>query len=184
MSPDPAAFQPGDMTPMPACLGPISTVAVDYGGSISTDQIDPALGQKPVDPEAAAALGRLHRLGKRLILASNNRPEETRWPALRRAGIADLFHDVLLSATLGVAKPDPLFYRRVIAAAQCPADQILFVGDHLDKDVRAPLTHGMHAALIRPNGLGPHEELPDGALLVGHVRELPALLRTSGPVAT
>ncbi len=55
---------------------------------------------------------------------------------------------------------------------------MLFVGDHLQNDVAAPISHGMRAALIRPRGLRPGEELPDGALLVQHVRDLPGLLGT------
>jgi FMN phosphatase YigB (HAD superfamily) len=55
----------------------------------------------------------------------------------------------------------------VLAAAGSPPEQVLFVGDNLECDV---------AALVRPHGLRPREVLPDGALLIQHVRELPALL--------
>lgn len=162
---------------MTAPSATVQAVAVDYGGTISTDQIDPALGQKPVAPDAAAALHQLHQLARRLILASNTRAEESRWPALRAAGVAELFAAALLSAPLGVGKPQALFYRLVITAAQCPPEQILFVGDHLTNDVAAPLGHGMHAALVRTTGQLHHaERLPDGALLIRHIRELPALL--------
>jgi putative hydrolase of the HAD superfamily len=100
-------------------------------------------------------------------------PCETRWPALQQAGIDGLFSVALLSYSLGVRKPEPLFYRLVLAAAEAPAEQVLFVGDNLDCDVVAPLAHGMRAALVRPRGLRPGEALPDGALLIKHVRDLP-----------
>ncbi|WP_395111342.1 HAD family hydrolase [Actinomadura sp. SCN-SB] len=231
MSPDPAAVQPGDMTPIPVLLGPISTVGTD-GSTISTDQIDPELfaicrgsatrlntphqasadsahaqgpamssslsclvtdygstisadaidhliGQKPVDPAAAATLRTLHDdLALRIILASNTERHETRWPALQKAGIADLFSVALLSYPLGIGKPDPVFYQLVLAAAQAPPEQVLFVGDNLHCDVIAPLAHGMRTALVRPDGLRPGESLPNGALLIRHVRDLPALLET------
>ena len=48
--------------------------------------------------------------------SSNTQPHETRWPALQKAGIDDLFSVALLSCPLGVRKPDPLFYRLVLAA--------------------------------------------------------------------
>lgn len=76
-------------------------------------------------------------------------------------------------------KPDPLFYDLVLAAAGCPARQVLFVGDNLGCDVTALVTRGMHAALVRPHGLRPGEVLPAGALLIGHIRDLPALLETA-----
>lgn len=79
------------MSSSPSCL------AVDYGSTISADAIDHLIGQKPVDPAAAAALRTLHDdLALRIILASNTQPHETRWPALQKAGIDDLFSVVLL----------------------------------------------------------------------------------------
>jgi FMN phosphatase YigB (HAD superfamily) len=77
-------------------------------------------------------------------------------------------------------KPEPLFYELVLAAAGCPASQVLFAGDNLGYDVAAPISHGMRAVLVRPHGLRPGESLPGGALLIGHVRDLPALLGATG----
>jgi FMN phosphatase YigB (HAD superfamily) len=160
--------------------GQIRVVALDYGGTISLDRIDHVIGQKPVDPEAAAALRVLHDdLGLGLILGSNTQPYETRWPALQQAGIDGLFSAAVLSYPLGVRKPSPAFYRVVLAAAGCPADQVLFVGDHLENDAAAPARHGMRTALVRARGLRPGEVLPDGALLITHVRELPSLLQAA-----
>jgi FMN phosphatase YigB (HAD superfamily) len=155
---------------------PVAAMALDYGGTISAGTIDHLIGQKPVDPAAAAALRTLHDDGLRLILASNTLPGETRWPALQKAGIDGLFCVALLSYPLGTRKPEPLFYRLVLAAAESPPERVLFVGDNLTNDVATPITHGMRAALIRPHGLRPGEVLPGGALLIRHVRDLPALL--------
>ncbi len=155
----------------------IEVVAFDYGGTISGNQIDHRLGEKPVDPGAAGALRELHRMGKRLVLASNTLPGEPRWPALADAGLDSLFAGAALSYWLGVRKPDPRFYRVVSAIADCSADRMMFVGDRLDYDVAAPLDSGAGAAaLVRPGGLRPGELLPDGAVVIGHVRELPTLL--------
>ena len=63
---------------------PPTCLAIDYGSTISTRSIDHLIGQKPVDPYAAAALRTLHDdHGQRIILASNTQPHETRWPALQ-----------------------------------------------------------------------------------------------------
>jgi FMN phosphatase YigB (HAD superfamily) len=148
------------------------------GGTISLNTIDHLLGQKPVDPAAAATLRVLHDdLGLGLVLA-NTQPHETRWPDLQKAGIDDLFSVALHSYPLGVRKPDPVFYRLVLAAAGAPPDQVLFVGDNLACHVAGPVAHGMQAVLVRPNGLRPGEELPDGVPLISHFRELAALLET------
>lgn len=78
---------------------------------------------------------------------------------------------------LGVRKPEPLFCQLVLAAG-CPARQVLFAGDDRHNDATAPLAHGIRAALIRPHGPRPGEVLPDGVQLIGHIRDLPALLDT------
>jgi hypothetical protein len=49
----------------------IRVIALEYGGTISTDREDHVLGQKDVDPQAAAALHDLAGLGMRLLLATN-----------------------------------------------------------------------------------------------------------------
>ena len=135
------------------------------------------LGQKAVNPHAAAAPARTGRaLGLRLLLASNALAAETRWPALQMAGVHELFAVSLNSYSLNVRKDSPLFYELVITAARCPAGQVLFVGDSLVNDVAGPMRAGMQACLVRPGGLRPGEQLPDGALLIGHVGDLPALL--------
>lgn len=155
----------------------IRVIALDYGGTLSQDKIDHLLGEKPVDPAAAAAVRVLHDdLGLRLILASNTRPGERRWPALAAAGIDGLFCCALLSYPLGTAKPEPLFWSLLLAAAGCPAGQVLVCGNNLRNDVAAPLEHGMRAVLVRPGGLRPGELLPDGALMISHVADLPALV--------
>jgi FMN phosphatase YigB (HAD superfamily) len=155
----------------------IKAAALDYGGTISASRIDHLLGEKPVDPAAAAALRVVHDdLGVRLILVSSTLPGERRWPALAAAGIDGLFCCALLSYPLGTTKPDPLIYQLLLAAAGCPAGQILFVGNNLHNDVIAPMQHGMRAALVRPGGLRAAETLPGGALVISHVADLPALL--------
>jgi FMN phosphatase YigB (HAD superfamily) len=129
-----------------------------------------------VDPEAPVALHELAGLGLRLVLATNASAAETRWPALQLAGVHQLFAVGLVSYSLNVRKGEPLFYELVITAARCAADEVLFVGDRIDYDVAAPMRAGMQACLVRPGGMRPGEVLPDGAFMIGHVRELPALL--------
>lgn len=154
----------------------IKAIAFDYGGTISGAQIDRVIGQKPLDPTAVEPLHRLHAMGIRLILASNTLHTETRWPALQVAGVDDLFYLALLSDALGVRKPDAMFYKLTLTAAECAPEEVMFVGDHLRHDVAEPIRHGMHAALVRPDGLRGGEALPAGARLIRHVNELPDLV--------
>jgi FMN phosphatase YigB (HAD superfamily) len=103
------------------------------------------------------------------------RKPSTRRPALQAAGVDELIKVALISYSLGVRKDDPLFYDLVITAAQCPAPHVLFVRDSITHDIHGPMRAGMQACLVPPHGLRPGESLPEGALLVSHIRELPVL---------
>jgi FMN phosphatase YigB (HAD superfamily) len=49
----------------------------------------------------------------------------------------------------GVSKPDPDFFRCVIEASPFEAEEILYVGDRLDNDIRPAVVMGLKTALIR-----------------------------------
>jgi len=72
-----------------------------------------------------------------------------------RAGgiLRDLFtRDVDLIGTSddwGASKPDPEFFRRVAAVVPAEPDEILYVGDRVDNDLRPGAAAGMHTALVR-----------------------------------
>lgn len=148
------------------------------GGTISLGRIGHQPGGKPAGPQSIPALRTLHEHGINLLITSDTMPCEKRWPALRKAGIDDLFTIVLPSRAIGVSKPDPVFCRLVLAA-EVPPDQVLFAGGNLECDAAAPPAHGMRAALIRPDGLRPRETLPRSALLTRHVSDIPALLEAA-----
>ncbi|AZM88574.1 HAD family hydrolase [Streptomyces sp. W1SF4] len=49
----------------------------------------------------------------------------------------------------GASKPDPEFFVRVAKAVPFAPDEILYVGDRVDNDLRPAVAAGMHSALIR-----------------------------------
>lgn len=49
----------------------------------------------------------------------------------------------------GVPKPEPGFFEHLIEAAPYGPNEILYVGDRLDNDIRPAAVAGMHTALIR-----------------------------------
>lgn len=136
-----------------------------------------ACGDHPVD-EAGAAVLRAHMdAGRTVLLASNtNRPGRYRRKTLVAAGLGDML--LVCSSDIGVAKPDPAFYARVIAEAAVAPEEILFVGDNILNDVAAPRAAGMQAAHVdrrRHPDLAP-EQMADGTLVLSRLSQLPRAL--------
>ncbi|MEU6506606.1 HAD family hydrolase [Streptomyces sp. NPDC046942] len=71
-----------------------------------------------------------------------------------RAGkiLRELFTDdvdlIGTSDDWGASKPDPAFFRRVAEAVPFNKDEILYVGDRIDNDIRPAAATGMHTALV------------------------------------
>lgn len=74
-------------------------------------------------------------------------------PSVRDAQLRSLGIDVdvmAMSEAMGVAKPDPAFFRRTLELLGGPAaDQVAFVGDRVDNDVRPAAQAGMRAVWLR-----------------------------------
>jgi FMN phosphatase YigB (HAD superfamily) len=75
----------------------------------------------------------------------------------------------------GVEKPDLSFFAHVVEAADAPAEEILYVGDRVDKDVLPALAAGLHAVRIR-RGVHAGVESPAGTVTIASLDELPEAL--------
>lgn len=96
-------------------------------------------------PDVRPALTELRRRGVWVGVAGN---QTIRAADLLRA--LDLPVDAIAtSGEWAVAKPDPEFFKRVAEFAPGEPDEIVYVGDHRDYDVRAAHEAGLRAVLIR-----------------------------------
>lgn len=72
-------------------------------------------------------------------------------PAVRKLidllGLTPFFKDVLVSGELGYRKPHPYVFERFVDAMGVPADQILFVGDDVEADVKGAKDAGLRPVL-------------------------------------
>jgi FMN phosphatase YigB (HAD superfamily) len=96
---------------------------------------------------------------------------------------------VASSETWGVAKPNPAFFERLVAELKLPPEEIAYVGDRVDNDVRPAAAAGLRAIFLRrgPWGWidGGRERPPEAALVVESLAELPAALAgVSGGTST
>lgn len=91
------------------------------------------------------ALAALQDAGLRVIVAGN---QTARAGELLRA-LALPADVIATSAEWGVPKPEPAFFERVVEAAGCDPDQVLYVGDHPANDVHPAKAAGLRVAHLR-----------------------------------
>ena len=89
-----------------------------------------------------------------------NQPASAR-EDLDRAGLVELCDSIWLSDAVGMAKPDPAFFRLALSMWSMPPERVAYVGDRPDNDVAPAKLLGMHTVRMR---LGPHAmQQPRGA---------------------
>ena len=132
------------------------------------DVVDALLGAirfRPY-PEVPEALARLRDGGARLAVVSNW--DVSLHEVLERTRLRPLVDAVVISAELGVAKPDPAIFRAALERLGASADGALHVGDSLEHDVAGARAAGLDAVLVSRNGA----PAPDGVPVVRSLAEL------------
>ncbi len=74
---------------------------------------------------------------------------------LRQHGIAELFDPIVISADIGFRKPGRAAFERTLELARATPEQVLYVGDSWDDDVRGAHGAGMDVAWINRDGRAP-----------------------------
>jgi putative hydrolase of the HAD superfamily len=103
-----------------------------------------------VQPENLEVLRRLRERGVKIGLVSNAHflPELMR-EDIARLGIASLVDDAVFSAEIGVRKPHPAIFDKVLGALGIRAGEAIFVGDRLHDDIGGAQKLGMRGVLTR-----------------------------------
>ena len=102
--------------------------------------------------DAKTALSELKAAGYKLAVLTNG--QQTQQEAkLKAMGLAELFEDVLAIGTVDALKPDPRAFAHLCRILTCNPDEVLFVGDDLDYDVRPAIRSGLHGVWLNRNGL-------------------------------
>jgi putative hydrolase of the HAD superfamily len=101
-------------------------------------------------PEARGVLTSLAEAGLRLAVLSNFDP---RLPGLlRELGLDAVFPVVVYSAAVGVEKPHPAIFARLLAELGLPPARVAHVGDRRREDVEGALAAGMVGVLVDRRG--------------------------------
>jgi putative hydrolase of the HAD superfamily len=108
-----------------------------------------------VAPDGAEVLTALH--GRGLLLGLGSNYDERLWPVLTGFPELSLLRDrVLISAAVGVRKPDAGFFREAARSANCDVAQVLFVGDDHGNDYEGATAAGLPAVLLDLHDRYPH----------------------------
>jgi HAD superfamily hydrolase (TIGR01549 family) len=124
-----------------------------------------------VPDDVRPALARLKAAGLQLVVASNANGALARM--FDRVGLTAWFHTVCDSHVEGVEKPDPRFFRIVLARCGGDAATTVHVGDLYHVDVLGARSAGLGAMLYDPHDLY-------GGVDVGRVHSLPELADLAG----
>jgi putative hydrolase of the HAD superfamily len=117
-------------------------------------------------PEVPGVLARLRAGGARLAVVSNW--DVSLHDVLERTALRPLVDAVVISAELGVAKPDPAIFRAALDRLGAGPDGALHVGDSLEDDVAGARAAGLEAVLVARNGA----PAPEGVRAVRSLAEL------------
>lgn len=109
------------------------------------DLVAQMLGSLEPDPVMWEAVRRARAAGIRTALVSNSWGDPMHYP---RAQLAELFDALVISAEVGVRKPDPRIYLIATERVGVPPERCVFVDDH-PANVAAAEALGMRGVLHR-----------------------------------
>jgi HAD superfamily hydrolase (TIGR01549 family) len=135
------------------------------------DELVGDLQASDVYPDVLPALHRLRERGYRTAIIANQ-------PARRAAELRALGIEaevMAMSDEMGVAKPDPAFFRATIdLLGQPDPGEVAYVGDRIDNDVLPASAAGLRSIWLRrgPWGIIPRRAPAAARLVVGSLDEL------------
>ncbi|MEA2359924.1 MAG: hypothetical protein QOI62_3184 [Solirubrobacteraceae bacterium] len=115
--------------------------------------------------EVPEALARLRAGGARLAVVSNW--DVSLHDVLERTGLRPLVDAVVISAEVGVAKPQPAIFHAALERLGATAADAMHVGDSLELDVAGARAAGLRAVLVARDGDPPREGVPTVSSLLG-----------------
>jgi putative hydrolase of the HAD superfamily len=119
-------------------------------------------------PEVPGVLARLRADGVRLAVVSNW--DVSLHDVLERTALRRLVDAVVISAELGVGKPDPAIFRAALERLGVQPERAMHVGDSLEADVAGARAAGLEAVLVVREGAA----APAGVRVVSSLAELVA----------
>ncbi len=136
-----------------------------------------------IEPKIKETLARLEKMGLKLGILSNTFVSaHSLEKHLEQIGILDFFGVRLYSYEFDFRKPDTRIFKIAAERIGERPENIMYVGDRIDKDIKPTLKLGMHAVL-KDACTNAGKKLPEDARKITHVSELPGLIEAINTVA-
>ncbi len=107
-----------------------------------------ATGIRTLFPETAAIIYELFRRGYRIGLVSNTTSSTETLEVLAGAGLSGYFETIILSAVVGIRKPDPAILLEATGQMGIEPGKCAYVGDLPHRDVAAARKAGFSRAIL------------------------------------
>lgn len=105
-----------------------------------------------LDPEALYVLQTLHHSKKLALISNFDHPPHVH-SVLSKSGLTHLFDSVVISAEVGIKKPDPRIFDSALEQTGMKPEEVVYVGDTED-DTKAARAAGMVSILIQRENEG------------------------------
>ncbi len=132
-------------------------------------------------PEAHATLTALQAAGLRLAIISNAGDNDNVQRLIDNAQLRPYFDPIIVSAAVGLRKPNPRIFDHVLRPWGLPAHACVMVGDTLGADILGAQMAGLHNVWLTAHADSPANHAHRGNIVpeaeIAALRELPALLR-------
>lgn len=112
---------------------------------------DTFLGTITPEPGLTELLSALQEAGI-LIGIGSDQNADIQYRKLETLGVLPYFSRIVTSEEAGVEKPADEFFRLCVEKAGCKAEECVFIGDHIRKDVEGALKNGLCGVWYHPGG--------------------------------
>ncbi len=104
-----------------------------------------------------------------------NGPSDMQWEKIKLLGLEGYFDTIIVSGDVGIHKPDPRLFARLLQVVNAPADKALYVGNSYEMDIIGANDAGMFSVWVNPDGEEePQERIADD--IITDVTELRGIL--------
>ncbi len=121
--------------------------------------------------DVPAALVELKASGLKLAVLTNGQQAQQE-AKLAAMGLTHLFKAVLAIGTVDALKPDQRAFAHLCRVLDCEPNEVLFVGDDLEYDVRAAIHAGLHAVWLNRDGIATPPDISTQVQSLGSLKDL------------